>query len=333
MKLTTDLSCKKISLKGVADYLKRHNNYLILCHASPDGDTLGAGFALGMALKAMGKRCYIKCADPIPPRYDYFVDKSLLKPAKTDYILAVDIADKQLLGSLCEEYGDRIDLCIDHHVSNTRYAKNLYLDADASATCESMFMLIKKLKVKLTDKMAAALYTGIATDTGSFKYSNVTAKTHRIVAELYRYNIEASEICRLMFDTKSRNRLDLERMVLESAEFHFNDRCILLTVTSDMLKTTGCGDDDMEGIAVISRSVEGVLAGVSIKQKDADSYKISLRTYEPLDASKICKELGGGGHRGAAGCTLKGDLSEVKAKLLEVIGKALEEKDAGTSAT
>jgi len=220
---------------------------------------------------------------------------------------------------------------IDHHVSNTHFAKNLYLDAEASATAECIFELLLQMKVNINDVTAKAIYTGIATDTGCFKYSNVTAKTHIIISMLYENNLNAPEINRLMFDTKSKKLLELERMVLDSAEYHFDDRCIILTVTAEMQKKTGCSGTDLDGIAVISRSVEGVKAGVTIKQTDEDTFKVSLRTYNPLDASQICKKLGGGGHKGAAGASVKGSLEEVKQLVLKAVSENMEEAYAGAS--
>ena len=133
-----------------------------------------------------------------------------------------------------------------------------------------------------------------------------------------------------MFDTKSKKLLELEKMVLETAEFHFDDKCILLTVTEEMQNITGCSGTELEGIDIISRSVEGVKAGITLKQTDDEEFKVSLRTYPPLDASAICKKLGGGGHIAAAGAAVKGSLTEVKATGLESVASALEESYAGT---
>lgn len=323
---------KMLNLSQVCKYLKSHDDYLILTHASPDGDTLGASFALGLSLQKMGKKVNVVCPDKIPDKFRFFTEpfKSDLNEAKT--VVAVDVADENLLGSLKDEYSGKINLNIDHHISNGRYAENLYLEENASAACECVFNILKKLSIPFDTTVASALFTGISTDTGSFKYSNVTARTHEIVAELYSYGINASDIARKMFDTKSKNRLELERMSLDTAEFHFDDRCIILTVTTEMLEKTGCTDEDMEGIAVISRSVENVIAGVSVKQRGENLYKISLRTYPPLDASVICKNLGGGGHKNAAACVLNGSLDEVKKMILSEIGKALEESDARNTA-
>ncbi len=322
-------SCKELTLKQTAKYLKKHNSYIILTHASPDGDTLGSAYALYYALNEIGKTACVLCGEIIPKKYDYFVRKTDHIKIDDATIVAVDVADEKLLGAFKDEFSGKIDLCIDHHISNTKYAKNLYLDASAAATAESVFELINAMNVNINDVTAKALYTGIVTDTGCFKYSNVTDKTHKIAAALYEYDIDAPEINRLMFDTKSKSLLEIEKRVLETAEFHFDDRCMLLTVTAEMQSQTGCGGTELEGIAIISRSVEGVKVGITLKQTDDMEFKVSVRTYEPVDASAICKALGGGGHKAAAGACVKGSLDEVKKKILSVVENALEEAYAG----
>ena len=333
MKNSNNAACLRLSLRQTARFLKKHDNYIILTHASPDGDTLGSAYALYYALNEIGKIATVICPDVIPGKYDYFARKTDHVPRENATIVAVDVADVNLLGALREEFGNEVDLCIDHHISNTEYAKMLYLDENAAAAAECIYDLIAYMRVNINDITAKAIYTALATDTGCFKYSNVTEKTHRIAASLYEFNIDAAEINRLMFDTKPKKLLELERMVLETAEFHFDDKCVLLAVTKEMQETTGCSGTELEGIAIISRSVEGVKAGITIKQTDDEEFKVSLRTYPPLDASAICKELGGGGHKSAAGATVKGNLSEVKEKILNTVKLALEEKDAGTFAT
>lgn len=324
-------NCIDFTLKDTVKFLKKNSNYIILTHASPDGDTLGAGYALYYGLKQLGKRVEVLCPDVIPQKYAYFLCDTDHVSRENAVVVAVDVADKRLLGALQEDFGDTVDLNIDHHISNARYAKNLYLDANASATCEIIYELLSMLKVKFNDTIAKALYTGLATDTGCFKYSCVTAKTHKIAAALYDYNIEADVINKIMFDTKSKNLLTLERMVLDTAEYHFDDKCMILSITAAMQEKTGCSGPDLEGITEISRSVDGVIAGVTVKQTGSDTYKISLRTYDPLDASQICKSLGGGGHKNAAAATVCGSLSDVKARILDAIKQQMEEKNAWTA--
>lgn len=325
-------NCIDFSLKDTVKFLKKNDNFIVLTHASPDGDTLGAGYALYYGLKQLGKRAEVICPDVIPEDYAYFLCETDHVSREDAKLIAVDVADKRLLGALADDFGDAVDLNIDHHVSNTRYAKALFLDADASATCEMIFEILKSLKVKLNDIMAQAIYTGISTDTGCFKYSCVTARTHKIAAELYDYGIKADVINKVMFDTKSKALLCLERMVLDTAEYHFDDKCMMVTVTADMLEKTGCKGTELEGITNISRSVDGVLAGITIKQTADQSYKASVRTYEPLNASEICKSLGGGGHKNAAAVVLKGDLDSVKAQILDAIKQQMEATNAWTAA-
>lgn len=309
----------------VCKFLQERDHFLILTHSSPDGDTLGAGYGLCLALQKLNKHAKVLCPDPIPSKYFYFTKTAANQEFVAKTIIAVDVADTKLLGSLEAEYQDKIELCIDHHISNTGYTDYLLLDPDASATCECIYDIIKQLKVEIDKNIAMALYTGISTDTGCFKYSNTTAKTHLIAAELINTGIDSSEINRIMFDTKSRERLDLELMALEDMEYYFGGKCSLVTITRDMIEKSGCSDDELEGITSISRAVEGIIAGVTIKERDPGIYKVSIRTHSPIDAADICRKLGGGGHARAAGCELSGDLKLVKSKILGTIKQALEE--------
>ncbi len=323
MKKNKGSECHRLNLRKTARYLKKHNNYVILTHASPDGDTLGSAYALYYALNEIGKVACVVCPDIIPQKYNYFARKTNHIDGENATVIAVDIADTRLLGSLQEEFGNRVDLCIDHHISNTCFAKNLYLDPNAAATAESIYELIAQMRVNINDITAKALYTGIITDTGSFKYSNVTAKTHLIAASLLEFPIDAPEISRLMFDTKSKNLLELERMVLSGAEYHFDDTLIILSVTEEMQASTGCSGSELDGIAVITRSIEGVKVGVTLKQISENEFKASVRTYPPVDACEICKILGGGGHKAAAGATVSGSLAEVKQKVIDAVRQCL----------
>lgn len=322
-------NCEILTLASLCEFLKTHDNYVVLTHANPDGDTLGSAYGLKLGLKKLGKKVQVVCCDEIPHKYDYFIDDS-----ECDFIpetvVAVDVADIKLLGDLYERFEGRIDLNIDHHVSNTRYAKRLYLDFEAAAAAQCIYEILDELGVEFDRSIANALYTGISTDTGCFKYNNVTAKTHEIASKLYEIGVDAGEINRIMFDTKSKSRVKMETMVLNSAEFHFDDRLMLMSIPLEVQQKTGCTKTDMEGVPAMSRSVEGVLAGVTIKETRENEFKISVRTYDPLDASVICSKLGGGGHKAAAGCTVIGTINEAKTKILSAVKETLEELDAGS---
>lgn len=323
-----------ISLSKAADFLKQRDNFVILTHQNPDGDTLGSGFGLAMLLEKLGKKSTVICSDEIPKKYSYFTE---FAPQNADFeqdltIVAVDVADVKLLGKLEKEYANRVELCIDHHVSNIGYANSTYLDSDAAANCECIFDLAKELSVEIDKNMALALYTGISTDTGCFRFSNTTSKTHRIGADLMELGIDTAEINRIMFETKSRIRVELEKMALDAMEFHFDDTCAIITVTREMYEKTGCKDEDLEGITSISRSIEGVMVGVTLREREEGGFKISVRTYPPIDASEICRRVGGGGHIRAAGCQLGAEYTaeQARAEMLKHVKMVMEENLAGT---
>ena len=323
-----------ITLSDAAEFLKVRDNFVILTHQNPDGDTLGSGFGLAMLLNKLGKKSTVICSDEIPQKYEYF---TALAPQNANLnerttVVAVDVADIKLLGGLEKEYSQKIELCIDHHFSNVGYAAATYLDSDAAANCECIFDLAKALKVEIDKEMALALYTGISTDTGCFRFSNTTAKTHRIGADLIELGIDTAEINRVMFETKSRTRVELERMALEAMRFYFDDKCAVITVTREMYEKTGCKDEDLEGITSLSRSIEGVIVGVTLREREQGGFKISVRTYPPVDASEICKRVGGGGHIRAAGCQLGAEYNAEQAaeEMLRHVKAVMEENLAGT---
>lgn len=315
------MMCRTVDAAASAEFLHSHDRFLILTHASPDGDTLGSGFALCAALIQIGKQAKVICPDAIPPKFDYLRTEN--EDFEPETVVAVDVADEKLLGGLQETYKGKIDLCIDHHLSNLRYAGMLYLEGDSAAACECVYNVIRSLGVRITPYIADCLYTGMATDTGCFKFSNTTPRTHRIAAELMELGADYGRINRIMFEVKSRQRLDMERLVLEDIEFWFDGRCAVVTVTQDMIKSTGCDSGDLDGITALSRQIEGVLIGVTLREKQEGRYKVSVRTFEPYNASEICSLLGGGGHMRAAGCELLCSLEDAKKQIKTRIGEII----------
>lgn len=310
-----------ISASAAASFLERSDKFVILTHASPDGDTLGSAYALADALCALNKRVFVVCPDKIPEKFGYLIKE--YEAFEPETVVAVDIADEKLLGSLYDRYSGRAALCIDHHSSNTKYAEMLYLEADAAAACECIYNVINELGTKITPYMASCLYTGIATDTGCFKFSNTTPRSHRYAAKLIEKGADYGEINRVMFEVKSRGRIAMERKVLENIEFYYGGKCAVITVTRDMIKETGCPLGDLDGVTAMSRQIEGVQIGVTIKEKPDGKYKVSLRTFEPYNAADICAVFGGGGHIRAAGCEFSCDIESAKRQLLSAIGEVL----------
>lgn len=315
--------CKDISVSFAAATLLAERDWLILTHQYPDGDTLGSAFALCRALQRTGRKARVFCPDPIPAKYDYLTATARADAVSEAHIVAVDVADIKLLGAEAEAvYGHRVDLCIDHHHSNTRYASRLLLQ-ECSAAAMPVSQVIAAMGVSLDTVIAEALYTGISTDTGCFKYSNTTAETHRLAAELMDAGVQADRINREMFDIKSRARIELERLALAGMQFHFRDRLAIMPVTAEMIDRAGAVENDMEGLAPFPRQVEGVWVGVMLREKANGGFKVSFRTGNHADASEIAALLGGGGHAAAAACHIDKPLDETLSLLVDTIAKAV----------
>ena len=315
-----------ITLESAAKTLLSKDKILILTHRSPDGDTIGSGYALAMALRKLGKSVKVDCTDPFPEKYSYFTDKLEKLEFDEEFVVSVDIADTKLLGEKLSDYADKIDLCINHHGSNTKYAKEYYVEASAAAAAQVIAKLIRLMNVEFDKDIANAIYTGITTDTGCFRYTNVTAETHRIAADMIDCGAESGMINRLMFETKSRSRLEIERRVMDSIQFYLDGRCAIAYATIDMMKESGAVDSDMEGVSSLPRQIEGVMAGITLREKNNGKFKVSVRTTDELDASAICANFGGGGHKAAAGCMITGTLNEAIEQIIEVVRQALEGK-------
>lgn len=307
-----------MDFREILDIFDSNDNFLILTHKSPDGDTLGSGFALCYFLRDMGKKANVINADSFPERYDFMYEDYQPQDLEVGYVIAVDIADPKLIGSALEEYQQEgaVDLCIDHHVSNKQFAAHTYVDADASAAALIMYELFKYSGRKISDMIAKCLYTGIATDTGCFKYENTTPAAHIACAELMDYDIDFSVINRKMFDVKSRGRIQVEQTVISRMEYYLGGKCSMIVLTTKMIEECGVDPAEFDGLASIPLSIEGVKIGITVRQRHEDVYKISVRTTEEIDASEFCQKFDGGGHIRAAGCELHGTLEEVKARLL-----------------
>ncbi len=315
---------KKITLEEVASRILEHDRFLVLMHKSPDGDAVSCAYSLCIALSRMGKQARPLCTDPIPSKYAYITDHLTEQDFEPEYIVSVDLASVELFGEKLEEYKDKVDLCIDHHRINGGFAKEGYVDSEAAACAEIMAKLYKLMNVEIDTVLANTLFTGISTDTGCFKYTNTTPETHRLAAEMIEHGADAATINRIMFDTKSRAKLELERMVLASMGFYADGKVALVCITNQMMEDSGAEDDDTDGISNLPRQIQGVSVGISVREKTETAYKISLRSAGDVDVSEICALFGGGGHKGAAGCLIKGDLESVKEKIVSAAIQATE---------
>ena len=290
-------------VKKAAELLKSNDDFLILSHANPDGDTLGCAYGLCGMLQKMGKRAKVMCADEIAPRMEFLRDTVIQQSFEEKTIVSVDVADRKLLGDLDAVYGGRIFLAIDHHESRQEFAKYTLVDPEAAAACELIFQRAEDMNAQLDGEIASCI----------------------IAAKLMAYEFDVSGINYKLFDMKSKGRLELEQAITQGMEFFCDDRVAVVWLTTELMdRFMGRVDsEDFNGLASLPRQVEGVIIGATVKQKGPATFKISVRTAEPINAGSVCALFGGGGHARAAGCTIEGSIEFVKAKLLPVFEKAL----------
>lgn len=317
---------RQLTVKETAQRILGCESAYILIHRSPDGDCIGSGYALMYAMKALGKKARVICSDEIPERYHFMLPELMtLEEFKPELIIAADIADEQLFGENLAEYKGRVDLCIDHHISNTGYAEELCLDGKAAAACQVLYEVLLEMGVEITREMAVCLYTGIATDTGCFMYDNTGARTHQIAAELMAMHpdIPYGIINRNMFTVKSMGRMQLDRILTQQLESYMDGQCMLVCVTKKLMEEYSIEESELEGIAGFPLQVEGAQIGIVLKEREENVFRISMRSADWVNVSAICQTLGGGGHMKAAGCTIEGTAEEAKRIILEAAAKGM----------
>ena len=309
-----------------AALLRQWDKILVMSHASPDGDTLGSASALLRGLSSLGKQVDFLCADPVPEKFSYLFAGLPLGGFEPAHVMTVDVADKALLGKAPQELVARVELAIDHHGTHVPFAPQRWVEADSAATVELIYALLGELGVELDRAMADCLYTGLATDTGCFRYRNVTPRTHRIAADLLELGAQSGDINQRMFESKSRGQVEAERIAMDSLAFSSQGLVAILEVPYSLFARTGVEENDLDGIASLPREIQGVVLGITLKEKEDGKVKVSVRANPPADASVLCARLGGGGHQGAAGCSLGTiSLQEAQEKMEQACGSYLEE--------
>lgn len=319
----------RIELEKATELIREHDNILILTHRNPDGDALGSGYALCRALQSVGKNVVFRYFEKIPKVFIQLEDCCSHAEFEPSFVIAVDCADSKILGDSPEmSYKEKVDLCIDHHPSNTLYAKYTCLDENAAATTEIILMIARELGAEVDSLTATAVYIGLSTDTGCFRYSNTTARTLRMAADMVDAGINAGRLNRILFETKSKSYAALEAMALSTMKKYFAEKCAIMYITLDMYEKSGTDETEVHALSALPRQIEGVLVGATIKESEPGRYKVSIRTNPPVNASEICQIFGGGGHKRAAGCEIHGTLEEVTEQLLKAIEPFVKDVEA-----
>ena len=310
---------KLLTIQETAALLRGAEDILILTHIRPDGDAAGSACALCLGLRALGKTAYLAENPPSMRRYEpymtpYFAPAGFVP----GFITAVDIAGAEQYPPGHEALAAQTDLAIDHHGTNTGYARAVLLDDHAAAAGELVYLVLRELDIPLAPETAEALYTALATDTGCFRTAGTTGRTLRIAGELRDTGFDAFGLTRRLFEVKTAARLRLEAHLFGTMRFPLPGVCVM-TLPYETIEALGVTEDDMDKLSVITMSPEGVRAGLLLRQLADGSWKLSLRTDGSPHAGQVMRRVGGGGHPDAAGGVMTGEPEEIEAAVLTAL--------------
>ena len=294
-----------------AEFLRRHDRYAILTHRRPDGDTIGSSATLCRGLRQLGKTAHIIENTEITAKYAH-LHEGLTKPwvEEGDILVSVDVASPNMLPDAFRKLEHNITLRIDHHATATSFTEYELVEPHAGACAEVLYDVLVYLGVKLDKPMAEALYTAVSTDTGCFRYANTTAHSLRTAAACAEAGGDLYAINQAIFETNSFRKLRIQSWITENTKFLAEGRIAICALPKAVEESIGVTEDDMENISGFPRSIEGVKIAATLRETADGSVKVSVRAVPEYDAAAVCAQFGGGGHRGAAGCTVKLPLAE-----------------------
>jgi len=301
-----------LNLTECIETLLAHDNYFIITHTRPDGDTICSAAALCSGLRRKGKTAYMYANPEITDTYAPFAAGYVGEAPKNACVIAVDVADITMFPHGWE---GKVDLAIDHHPKNPGYAEKTIVDGTLASCGELVMKLVLGMCGTLSKEEANLLYIAVSTDSGCFCYGNTTAETLRAAAHLIDNGAENAMLNKLFFRSYSFARLKLESMVYAGLQSFRDHKINLAVVTLDMMKECGATEDDCDDLASLPGKIRGSVVNIMIRELEEGKCKVSLRTNDQVDSSEICGRFGGGGHKMAAGCTLNTD-PEIAALLM-----------------
>ena len=317
------------SLAVLCHALKKKDNFLLASHVNPEGDAIGSVLAMESLLRRLGKKTLIACEDPFPERLACLPSRLWnqvkdVKPGrKFDALVVADCPTLERVGTVRQLLTPETKILnIDHHISNVHFGHYNYIQPAASACGEVVYDIFKRFKMELTKEEATALYVSISTDTGSFKYSNTTVKSHQIASKLIETGIDIEKINDMLYATYSLERIQLYSLLLGKVQRSPDGTIAWVGLTRDDLKRTGGTYEDTEGFIDFLKYIKEVKFSFFMSEmdgKDKGQVKVSFRSKNNYDVAQIAAYFGGGGHKKAAGCTIEGTLEGAARMILEQI--------------
>ena len=302
---------KTLTRSETAAFLAQNDNFAIVTHRRPDGDTLGSSALLCLGLRQLGKRAYILENPEITEKYAFLhVGLTKAKAEEGDTVVSVDVASPNMLGEHFAPLQDKITLRIDHHSTATSFTRFELVDGASAACGEVVYDVLKEMGVTLDKPMANALYTAVSTDTGCFRYANTTANTLRVAADCLAAGANSFSMNQLYFETNTLGRLRLQGWLVENALFLCEGKIAICPLPRAKELELGLTEDDLENISGFPRTIAGVKIAATLREEPSGRIKMSVRAVPGCDAAAICAKFGGGGHLGAAGASMDMTMEE-----------------------
>jgi phosphoesterase RecJ-like protein len=316
--------------KQIGDAIRDHHAFLVAGHVRPDGDVLACQIALGLTLQALGKTVEVWNPDGMSRKYSFLPHSDLVRrppaqPQAFDAVIAVDTATEDRLGNIRERIASRkLLLNVDHHTSNTRFGDINWIEPKAAASAELVYQLLRDNGWPVTPPIAANLFVGISTDTGSFQYSNTSPKTLRLAAELVSAGADIGELSRRCFQSYPLARVRLLQLALAGMKLSADNRIAWTWLTKEMYRQSGALPEDSEGLIDHLRAIDSVLVAAVFEHDDSGIVRVSLRSKSrKISVDKIAGQFGGGGHVAAAGARVHGEPAAFETALLKAIEDAV----------
>ena len=294
-----------------ADWLLERDRFVLMTHRKPDGDTVGSAAGLCRGLRSLGKTAHVLYNPEITPLFAPLLE-GLTKeePEEGDILVAVDVAADTMFPRAYDHLKNSIDLRIDHHGSGREYTPRELVESDSAACAEIIWELMLDMGVEPDKEMAEAIYVGVSTDTGCFRFANTTAHTFDVAGDCAAAGADVYSWNQKLFDTKSLPKLRLQGWIIDHVQFLEEGKLAICCLPKAVEEEIGVSEDDMNDISSFLRSIEGVRMSALLRQTDEGRIKISVRAVPGSNAAAVCETFGGGGHAGAAGCNLRMTMEE-----------------------
>ncbi len=311
---------KKLTRSEAAEFLKQHDNFCILSHHRPDGDTVGSSAALCRGLRQLGKTAYVLYNEEVTPRFQWLHEGLTKREAEEgDTIVSVDVASPGVLPGTFVPLKDKIALRMDHHGFGASFTERELVDPDSASCAELVWDVLEEMGAQMDEKIGEAVYVGASTDTGCFRFSNTNAHTFATAAKCAQAGTRIYELNQTLFETNSLGRLQMQAWIVEHLQILRSGKVAVCAIPRSVEEAIGVTEDDMDNISSFPRTVAGVCMAATLRENRDGSIRLSVRSVPGYDAALVSQRFGGGGHVCAAGATLRVSLEDAARAVTDVM--------------